>query len=139
MTVLKFNSTGPRVAALQRDLSEHGFDPGVESGRYTSATQDAVRAFQRTVVGLSVDGVAGPNTIAALNMPTIESNVTLALVSQMFPATPGSNIRFHLPYVLKGLLDGQLADRDMVLMSLATIRAEAAPFQPIDEGISEFN
>jgi peptidoglycan L-alanyl-D-glutamate endopeptidase CwlK len=40
---------------------------------------------------------------------------------------------------LKGLFDGHLADRSMVLMSLATIRAEAAPFQPIDEGISQFN
>ncbi len=138
MTLFKLNSTGPRVTELQQQLRKQGFDPGDEEGLYTSATETAVRSFQEKV-GLATDGVAGPNTIAALNMPAIESNVTLQMVSQMFPGTPRVNIRFHLPYVLKGLLDGQLADREMVLMALGTIRAETASFQPIDEGISRFN
>jgi peptidoglycan L-alanyl-D-glutamate endopeptidase CwlK len=138
MTLFKLDSTGPRVAELQQQLREKGFDPGSEAGRYTAATEAAVRAFQQSE-GLSADGVAGPNTIAALGLPAISSNVTLAMVTQLFPATPRTNIRLHLPYVLKGVLEGQLADRDMVLMSLATIRAETASFQPIDEGVSQFN
>jgi putative chitinase len=138
MTVFKLNSTGARVAELQQRLREKGFNPGTETGVYGLHTVEAVRSFQE-MNGLGVDGIAGPNTIAALSMPQIDSNVTPAVVSQMFPGTPPLNIRMHLPYVLKGLLDGQLADRSMVLMSLATIRAETASFQPIDEGISKFN
>src|SRR5262245_21122215 len=133
MTLFKLGSTGPRVADLQQQLRQQGFDPGDKTSQYTSATEAAVRSFQKKV-GLEVDGVAGPNTIAALNMPAIESNVTLESVSQMFPGTRRVNIRFHLPYVLKGLLDEQLPDREMVLMAFATIRAETASFQPIDEG-----
>jgi peptidoglycan L-alanyl-D-glutamate endopeptidase CwlK len=137
MTLFKLDSSGPRVAELQQELREKGLDPGSEPGRYTAATEAAVRAFQQSE-RLNADGVAGPNTIAALGLPAISSNVTLAMATQMFPATPRTNIRLHLPYVLKGLLEGQLADRD-ILMSLATIRAEAASFQPIDEGVSQFN
>jgi peptidoglycan L-alanyl-D-glutamate endopeptidase CwlK len=138
VTIFKLNSTAPRVAELQQQLREQGFDPGTETGVYTSEMEAAVRLFQEKV-GLGVDGVAGPNTVAALAVPSIDSNVSLEMVSQMFPGTPQLNIRLHLPYVLKGLLDAQFADRDMVLMSLATIRAETASFQPIDEGISKFN
>jgi len=40
---------------------------------------------------------------------------------------------------LKALQDAGLADKDMVLMGLATIRAETAGFEPISEGKSIFN
>src|SRR4051812_35001974 len=103
MTVFKLNSTGARVAELQQRLREKGFDPGHETGVYTSDTVAAVRSFQENS-GLGVDGIAGPNTIAALSMPQITSNVTSAMVSHLFPGTPLLNIRLHLPYVLKGLL-----------------------------------
>ena len=136
--VFKLGSVGPRVRTLQQQLQQRGFNPGQISEQYTVETEAAVRLFQQNV-GLDVDGIAGPNTIAALAMPAITSNVTLAMVSQMFPQTPRTNIRFHLPFVLKGLLVRQLADRAMVLMALGTIRAEAAVFQPIDEQISDFN
>jgi putative chitinase len=57
----------------------------------------------------------------------------------MFPGTPRVNIQFHLPFVLKSLLDAQLADKSMVLMALGTIWAETASFQPIDEFQSPYN
>ena len=45
----------------------------------------------------------------------------------------------HLPSVLAGLRACALGDRQMVLMALATIRAETEGFLPIPEGISGFN
>lgn len=138
MSSLLLGSSGPRVTELQQRLQQRGFDPGAIDGQFDAATEAAVQAFQNSV-GLSVDGQAGPNTIAALAMPSVTSNVTLDMVAQMFPATPRVNIQFHLPFVLKALLDAALADKSMVLMALGTIRAETASFQPIDEGISIFN
>jgi len=138
MAVLQLGSSGATVTALQQRLQQRGFDPGAITRQFGAETQAAVRAFQNSV-GLSADGVAGPNTIAALAMPSVTSNVTLDMVAQMFPATPRVNIQFHLPFVLKALLDAALADRSMVLMALGTIRAETASFLPISEFQSRFN
>jgi putative chitinase len=138
MASLQLGSTGPQVATLQQQLQQRGFDPGEVNGQFTAATEAAVRAFQQSV-GLQPDGEAGPNTIAALAMPSVSSNVTLDMVVQMFPGTHPVNIQFHLPFILKALVDAELADKSMVLMALGTIRAETAAFLPIDEGISQFN
>jgi putative chitinase len=62
------------------------------------------------------------------------------LVKSIFsPATPLANIKTHLPSVLAGLRDKGLVDRDMVLMALATIRAETEGFVPINEFVSKYN
>lgn len=138
MPSLKLGSSGPRVAELQQLLQQHGFGPGAIDGQFGPGTEVAVQAFQRSV-GLADDGVAGPNTLAALKVPSVTSNVTADLVAPLFPGTPHVNIQFHLPFVLKSLLGAQLADKSMVLMALGTIRAETASFQPIDEFESPYN
>jgi predicted chitinase len=51
---------------------------------------------------------------------------------------PG-NIRTYLPLILRALKNKGLDDVDMVLMALATIRAETAGFAPINEGVSKYN
>lgn len=63
---LRRGSVGPYVARLQDLLRAHGHDPGRSDGRYGPRTEAAVRALQLEV-GLPVDGVAGPNTWAALS------------------------------------------------------------------------
>lgn len=138
MTDLKLGSTGPQVVAVQQRLRQRGFEPGQINGSFGPLTEAAVRRFQQST-GLKTDGIVGPNTIAALKMPSLISNVTLESVLPMFPKTPQVNIQLHLPFVLKSLLDAQLADKSMVLMALATIRAEAASFQPTDEAESFLN
>jgi peptidoglycan L-alanyl-D-glutamate endopeptidase CwlK len=138
MVVLQSGSSGPNVATLQQQLQQRGFNPGSTDGQFGPGTEAAVKAFQ-TSVGLSADGQVGFNTIAALTMPSLNSNVTTDVVAPLFPGTPRVNIQFHLPFVLKALLDATLADKPMVLMALGTIRAETASFLPIDEGISQFN
>ena len=138
MVILKLGSSGAQVSALQQQLRGRGFDPGANDGQFDSTTEAALKRFQQSV-GLQSDGVAGPNTLAALNAPSVPSNVTAEIVQQMFPNTPPANIQFHLPFVLKGLLNANLDDREMVLMALATIRAETEAFQPIEEFESPFN
>ncbi len=88
---------------------------------------------------MQADGKAGPNTIAALTMPFVTSNIMVDMVTQMFPGTHPMNIQFHLPFVIKALLEAEVADKSMVLMALGTIRAETESFQPIDEFVSTFN
>jgi hypothetical protein len=66
--------------------------------------------------------------------------VTPEMVKQTFPAgTALAKIRTNLPFVLAGLRARQLGDRAMVLMAIATIRAETEGFVPIDEFKSKFN
>jgi hypothetical protein len=67
------------------------------------------------------------------------SSVTDDKVVKMFPHTQKANITANLPFVLDGLRGCGLTDRAMVLMALATIRAETEGFLPISEGRSKFN
>lgn len=57
---------GDDVATLQRRLGALGFDAGRADGVYGADTETAVRDFQRNA-GLTVDGICGPATVAALN------------------------------------------------------------------------
>jgi len=83
-----------------------------------------------------VDAEGGAATV----LGDITGLVTPAIVKQTFPAaTKLSSITTNLPFVLAGLRARQLGDRAMVLMSVATIRAETEGFVPIDEGKSKFN
>ena len=62
------------------------------------------------------------------------------MVQQMFPpATRAANIKKHLPAIVDALQEASMDDRDLVLMALATIRAESENFEPINEGKSKYN
>jgi peptidoglycan hydrolase-like protein with peptidoglycan-binding domain len=163
MSVLKQGSTGPDVTSLQIRLKQLGFDPNGVDGNFGPGTKAALIAFQKSQ-GLQADGIAGPQTMSALEpdaatavgtttsaassgggataatgaAPAIPG-VTVDIVSKMFPGTPVANIKTNLPVVLQALVDAGLADKSMVLMALGTIRAETASFRPISEGISKFN
>ncbi len=63
---LRPGETGDSVIALQEALQQAGYDPGSIDGDYGPATSQAVAAFQ-TAEGLSVDGIAGPETLSALS------------------------------------------------------------------------
>jgi putative chitinase len=142
--VLRPGSIGEDVEFLQQRLAAKGFSPGTIDGEFNNGTEAAVLAFQRSE-GLLPDGVAGPKTLAALalgsadDVPNVAPAVTVGIVSQMFPFTPIGNIRMNLPIVLEALVAQRLADRPMVLMALATIRAETESFLPVAESPSRFN
>lgn len=69
----------------------------------------------------------------------VASTFTPERVAALFPGASRQAIEAHLPLVLEALEEVGLADPAMVLMALATIRAETAGFQPIDEGVSAWN
>jgi hypothetical protein len=57
---------GTEVATLQRALGRAGYPVGTVDGDYGPATKDAVARFQASE-NLTADGIAGPQTLAALN------------------------------------------------------------------------
>jgi peptidoglycan L-alanyl-D-glutamate endopeptidase CwlK len=144
MSSLRLGSRGPDVTRVQQALRAHGFNPGATDGTFDEGTLAAVLAFQKSE-RLLADGIVGPRTSAALGLidravvPSILPGVTLHVVAEMFPGTPTRNIELNLPCVLQALVAPELTDKAMVLMSLATIRAETAGFVPISEGQSRFN
>ncbi len=58
---------GDAVRELQVALKRAGYDPGPLDGSFGELTETALRAFQRAK-GLTVDGVAGPQTGKALGV-----------------------------------------------------------------------
>jgi peptidoglycan hydrolase-like protein with peptidoglycan-binding domain len=65
---LKHGDRGINVRKLQEALVKEGFGLALD-GIFGNETEKAVRAFQKRE-GLKVDGIAGPNTLAALNYDT---------------------------------------------------------------------
>ncbi|HEY2963370.1 MAG TPA: peptidoglycan-binding protein [Pyrinomonadaceae bacterium] len=166
MPVLKRGSSGPDVLTLQSTLKQLGFDPNGVDGIFGPGTEAAVIAFQQSK-GLTPDGLVGPNTMAALqsgaavtganvsaatasgtastatatgtSATAASVTVTAAQVAKMFPGVPISNIETNLPFVMTALTAAALGDKNMVLMALATIRAETGNFTPLSEFQSKFN
>lgn len=163
MPLLKRGSSGPDVLTLQTTLKQLGFDPRGVDGGFGAGTEAAVIAFQKAK-GLTPDGIVGPGTMAALqtgaavaganvNAATAAATasvaptttgadapvVTVNQVAKMFPGVPVTNISTNLPFVLDALDAVGLGDKDMILMALATIRAETGNFTPLSEFKSKFN
>lgn len=61
------------------------------------------------------------------------------VIQPIFPATPRANIAANLPHVVAALTAAGLTDTPMLLMALATIRAETESFLPVAEALSRFN
>lgn len=145
MADLRRGDSGAAVKRLQKALKAQGFDPGLVDGKFGGGTEAALIGFQLSA-DLLGDGVAGLRTLEALGLtraddawPNIIPKVDIQAVSAMFPFTPLRNIRENLPPVCEALLERDLTDRPMVLMALATIRAETESFMPVGEGVSRFN
>lgn len=147
MRTLQQGDQGADVKQLQQRLNQLGFPCGTPDGAFSPNTRTAVTSFQRSR-GLLADGVARPATQHALGLVdrgdflgavSVIPQVTVDVVARMFPGTPRANIETHLPFVLSALEKAQLVDKPMVLMALATIRAETAGFVPISEFVSRFN
>ncbi|QKS72733.1 peptidoglycan-binding protein [Paenalkalicoccus suaedae] len=64
-TVLRLWSEGAQVRTLQNRLRHLGFYTGGLTAILGPKTQDALRSFQRSA-GITVDGLAGPQTFAAI-------------------------------------------------------------------------
>lgn len=67
--IYKKGSTGATVTEIQTRLKAWGYYTGAVDGTYGSATEKAVKYFQQSN-GLTADGQAGSETLAALGLPT---------------------------------------------------------------------
>ncbi len=72
---LKKGSTGATVKKLQTKLKNWGYYTGAVDGIYGTQTVNAVKYFQRKN-GLTVDGIAGNKTLAAMGISTSSSSNT---------------------------------------------------------------
>jgi predicted chitinase len=133
-----------------------------ETGTYDARTQDAVSTFERCYFnGVAHPFEPGGESFLALKNTAIVTRDILnpvltgdmyQLAATMVPGGVGklmksrarhakggepeeSPIRTYLPLILKALDARGLADIDMLLMALATVRAEASNFRPVSEGI----
>ena len=75
---LRQGDESDQVKALQLKLIEKGYLTTEATGFFGSATESAVKKFQKDN-GLSQDGVAGPSTLKALNATNLEGNTTTSL------------------------------------------------------------
>jgi putative chitinase len=74
-----------------------------------------------------------------MNVLSLIPDITAEIAARMLPGAPPANIASNLPLILNALVPPDLADKPMILMALATIRAEAAAFAPIAEAQSIYN
>jgi N-acetylmuramoyl-L-alanine amidase len=68
-TLSGYGSTGEEVYKIQSRLRNWGYYNGDVDGHYGYLTYSAVKDFQAKH-GLTVDGIAGPQTLEALGLPT---------------------------------------------------------------------
>lgn len=71
-TLSRFGSRGEEVRKIQQKLKNWGYYSGAVDGIYGTQTQKAVRWFQQKN-GLTVDGIAGPKTLAAMGISSSSS------------------------------------------------------------------
>ena len=74
-TLSSIGSRGEEVRQIQKKLKELGLYNGSIDGIYGTATQKAVRQFQKNC-GLTADGIAGPKTLKYLGLQSNTSTST---------------------------------------------------------------
>lgn len=106
MATLRKGSQGSAVSALQTMLNRLGFDSGKVDGIYGTKTMAAVRSFQEAN-GLTVDGVAGEQTLTtlAIRAATLDSvpatPVTYTLTISGLDADTAARLMAEFPQAVK--------------------------------------
>ncbi len=85
--VIEKGNSGGAVLEVQRLLKSRGFDPGPLDGVFGSMTEKAVKSFQASI-GLSVDGLVGPETAEALRSDFV-SRARRLLTGRTIALDPG--------------------------------------------------
>ena len=139
-------TVGAAVSALVTSSNAMGDATSSLLKAQAASLEAQATSFKSMIAGFG-SLFSGPTTAPATAHETAPATfgdgfdlITPELVQNLFvPATPLANIRLHLPNVLAGLRSRNLVDKKMLLMALATIRAESEGFAPINEFISKFN
>ena len=137
----------PAVRKLQKQLVALGFDTDGIDGEFGKQTDAAVRAFQKSQ-GLTVDGVAGTDTMTALtggrsvqqssrkqrSADAAETTGTLdaARIAAVI-GCPVKNVRTNWPPLLEALSSYGIDTLPCQVATLATVGTEVSSFAPINE------
>jgi putative chitinase len=150
LALFKEGDSGDAIRVIQQRLGTVGFPCGTPDGDYGPKTAQAVAQFQQSI-HLPPTGEVDHQTLQALGYEAdqqplppassseMQQDFSVAHVSRMFPGAPLQNIRTYLPLILNAMVEFGMADAAMILVALATIRAETGLFAPIDEGQSSYN
>lgn len=90
-TTYKYGSTGSGVKELQNKLAAAGYDVGGADGIYGNKTAAAVKQYQKDH-GLTVDGIAGKNTLGSLSSVSSKATPTSGTLGVPVAATKGLEI-----------------------------------------------
>lgn len=80
LAISRYGSSGEEVKQIQTKLKNWGYYSGNIDGIYGSKTFEAVKSFQKKN-GLTVDGIAGANTLKALGIQSTSSSNSSATSS----------------------------------------------------------
>lgn len=95
MKVLWYGARGPAVTMLQSKLQTLGFQPRDQKGIFGPYTKKAILSFQRNNK-LRADGLAGPLTLAALDLapPVKEAGPALRRVPKVFISYSHADVKW---------------------------------------------
>lgn len=100
---LTWGSTGAAVKELQENLNKLGYSCGKADGEYGAKTANAVREFQKAKK-LSVDGIAGPLTQAAIKSAMAGSFAvgdTVVVVANLLNVRRGAGTNYAVMATVK--------------------------------------
>ncbi|PSL45751.1 putative peptidoglycan binding protein [Salsuginibacillus halophilus] len=106
--VLRAGDDGRKVKQLQNELQDTGHFSGEPDGYYGRGTSRAVRAFQ-TEHNLTVDGIAGPETYAALRTVRQADGI---VVETSEPETSARSLRSGTFETIEDLAGAMLSPND---------------------------
>lgn len=119
--VLKRGSSGSQVVTLQTKLKRWGYYSYTIDGIFGSRTEAAVRYFQR-VNSLTVDGIAGAQTLRALGMSTGSSSAASSSSSST------SNDAYLLARLVYGEARGEPYKGQVAVAAVVLNRVESSSF-----------
>lgn len=97
---LSSGSRGSAVEELQKKLNSLGYSCGTVDGDYGAKTANAVREFQRKN-GLSVDGIAGPKTLEAIDKKIISSGTKIKVTANLLNVRAGAGTNYKVVTTIK--------------------------------------
>lgn len=121
-----YGSRGTEVINIQTRLKNWGYYDGAVDGIYGYKTYQAVRLFQ-SKNGLTVDGICGPQTLAAIGLPTG--------VAQTGTSTARSNDERLLAHLVHGEARGEPYTGQVAVAAVVLNRVNDSRFPKTIPGV----
>lgn len=127
LALSKYGSRGSEVTQIQTKLKRWGYYKGSIDGIYGSQTVSAVKYFQRKN-GLTVDGIAGKNTLAAMGIYSSSSG------SSSNSSSNSSNLNL-LSRLVYGEARGEPYSGQVAVAAVVLNRVESSSFPNTIAGV----